>query len=446
MEFLSIPKITKIAHGLKCIWLKKRILASDKMKQALYNVLSYVGQAAIWPTQFFSKKMRLFVQGRTSVFNTLTNHLSHEDETIWFHCASLGEFEQGLPILNALKEKLPNAIIVLTFFSPSGYEIKKDTPLANVVTYLPIDTPSNAKRFVEIVKPTMVFFVKYEFWPNYLKELKKRNTPTFLVSGLFRKEQNFFKTNATFLRSALTTFQHFFVQDANSIKLLQQIGFDNVTESGDTRFDRVSHQIEIDNRLDFMESFVGNRLCLVCGSTWPEDEKVLLPFINSALERNMKVVVAPHQIEIDKIKSFQNQLTVSSITYSNHQKGDLENASVLIVDTIGLLSKIYSYASIAYVGGAMGSSGLHNILEPATFGVPIVIGKEYNKFPEALKLEDLAGLYSVHDAQTCSEILNKLADNEKFREQTGMICGHYINSNTGATRIIMEHLHRDGLI
>lgn len=416
------------------------------MKQALYNILSYVGQASVWPTQFFSKKMRLFVQGRRKVFNTLAMKLPHTSETIWFHCASLGEFEQGFPIMKALKNRLPNANIVVTFFSPSGYEIKKNTPIAKVVTYLPIDTPSNAKRFVEIVKPKMAFFVKYEFWPNYLKELKYRNTPTYLISGLFRKEQKFFKPNASFIRSALTSFHHFFVQDANSFKLLQQVGFNNVTVSGDTRFDRVSHQIEIDNRLDFMEAFVGDSLCLVCGSTWPEDERVLLPFINSASEKNIKVVVAPHQIEEEKIKDFTNQLKVPFARYSSLNEERSTVASVLIVDTIGLLSKIYSYASIAYVGGAMGNTGLHNILEPATFGVPIIIGKEYRKFPEALKLEDLAGLYSINDAKSCTEILIKMTTNDKFREQTGMICGHYINSNTGATRAIMEHLDRDGLI
>lgn len=416
------------------------------MKQALYNVLSYVGQAVLWPTQFLNKKMRLFVGGRKTVFKTLANRLTHKNDTLWFHCASLGEFEQGLPIINAVQKQLPNAEIVITFFSPSGYEIKKNTPLAKAVTYLPIDTPANAKRFIKLVQPKIAFFVKYEFWPNYLKELKIRKIPTYLISGLFRKEQPFFKSNATFLRKALTTFDHFFVQDQNSVQLLKQIGIENVSLSGDTRFDRVSHQIEMDNHLDFMNAFVGDSLCIVCGSTWPEDTKVLLPFINSVLERKIKVVVAPHQIDADKIELFKKQLKVPSITYSNRSGKQLEDYSVLIVDTIGLLSKIYSYAAIAYVGGAMGNTGLHNILEPATFGVPIVIGKNYHKFPEALKLEDLAGLYSVEDATSCTEILEKFVTDKKFRQQTGMICGHYINSNTGATRTILEHLHRDGLI
>jgi 3-deoxy-D-manno-octulosonic-acid transferase len=249
------------------------------------------------------------------------------------------------------------------------------------------------------------------------------------------------------MRKSLSTFDHFFVQEENSEALLQSIQLNNITISGDTRFDRVSHQIEINNRLDFMDAFLGQTygVCIVCGSTWIEDEEVLLAYINKA-PSSIKFVIAPHKIETKLILQFQKKLKrKSSVRYSEFKTGastesSLAKTNVLIVDTVGFLTKIYSYADIAYVGGAMGTSGLHNILEPATFGVPVIIGKEYSKFPEASKLRSLAGLFSVSTKEECTTILNKLADNSSFRNKTGMICGHWINSNTGATKIVVQYL------
>ncbi|WP_255571379.1 3-deoxy-D-manno-octulosonic acid transferase [Halomarinibacterium sedimenti] len=409
------------------------------MMRTLYTFLTYGSQVALWPTQFFSKKMKLFVDGRKQVFQTLKENISSTDKTIWFHCASLGEFEQGLPIMEAIKKEKPDHKLIITFFSPSGYEIKKNTPIADVVTYLPYDTHKNAKQFLKIVHPTLVFFVKYDFWPNYLFELKKQGIRTFLVSGLFRKNQSFFKSYGSFMRKALGCFEQFFVQNENSKKLLSQIGFENVTVSGDTRFDRVSHQIEMDNTLDFMDSFKGDSLCIVCGSAWPEDEAVLLNYINSS-PSHVKWVIAPHKIDSDKIASFKNKLFKKAVLFSEKGKNILSENSILILDTIGLLSKVYSYADIAYVGGAMGTTGLHNILEPATFGIPIVIGKNFKKFPEALKLQDIAGLYAVESEEDCTKVLEKFVTDRKFREQTGMITGHFVNSNTGATQIIIQKI------
>lgn len=286
----------------------------------------------------------------------------------------------------------------------------------------------------------MAFFVKYEFWPNYLFELKKNRIPTFLISGAFRENQAFFKSRGTLLRDSLNCFEYFFLQNKQSLNLLENIGVTNAIVSGDTRFDRASKQIELNNQLEFMEHFKGTSLCLVCGSTWTEDEMALLPFLNSELGRSIKTVIAPHKIDRTKIKEFRSKLQAPSALYSDKEQEVLPPSQVLIIDTVGLLSKIYYYADLAYVGGAMGTTGLHNILEPATFGAPIVIGKNFENFPEAKKLEDLAGLFSVSTPKECEHILSKLVTDKQVREKTGMICGHFVNSNTGATKIIMTYL------
>ncbi len=405
----------------------------------LYNIATYIMSFFLWLSQGFSKKMKLFIQGRQQTLSILKDKIKPTDQTLWFHCASLGEFEQGFPIMEAIKKESPNYKIVVSFFSPSGYEIKKNTPVADAVVYLPMDTRASARKFVELVHPTTAFFVKYEFWPNYLFQLKKQGVHTLLVSGVFRENQVFFKSYGGFMRKALACFNHIFVQNKSSEVLLTEIGATQVSVSGDTRFDRVSHQIEQNNSLEFMDTFKGDSLCVVCGSTWPEDEAVLLPFINTS--KNIKFIVAPHKMEVGKIDSFQKKLKHLNVRYTELEtKGKaLSEASVLIVDTIGLLTKIYSYADVAYVGGAMGTEGLHNILEPATFGAPVVIGKNYAEFPEAERLQSLAGLFSIKNAKECSEILSKLTSNEDFRAKAGMIAGHFVDSNTGATAMVLEY-------
>ncbi|MBG44428.1 MAG: 3-deoxy-D-manno-octulosonic acid transferase [Aequorivita sp.] len=408
----------------------------------IYNLLIHFVSFGLRIVALFSKKMKLFVNGRRNVYETLQQKISTTDKTIWFHCASLGEFEQGVPIMEAIKNLKPDHKIVVSFFSPSGYEIKKNTPLADAVVYLPMDTPSNAKKFISAVHPSFTFFVKYEFWPNYLFELQKRTVPTLLISGVFRGDQIFFKSYGGFMKRALKSFDHFFLQEENSEELLKSIGFTNTTVSGDTRFDRVSHQIEMDNTLKFAEEFKGNSLCIVCGSTWPEDEAVLLDYINSSPE-NVKFIIAPHKIEADKIEDFTKRIVKKTVLHSKIDEVNISDYSVLIIDCIGLLSKLYSYADIAYVGGAMGKTGLHNILEPATFGVPIVIGKNFQEFPEAKRLRDLAGLFSISNAAECTEILNKLILNDSLRNKTGMIAGHFINKNTGATQKIIDYFKTD---
>lgn len=421
----------------------------------LYSFLTEIAGFHLGVAQHFSKKLKTFVSGRKDVFAILDRDISATDKTIWFHCASLGEFEQAVPIIEATKKLFVHHKIIISFFSPSGYEIKKNSEIADSIVYLPLDTISNAKKFIKKVHPSLAIFVKYEFWPNYLFELKKNQIPTLLVSGLFRANQSFFKPYGAFMRKALLSFHHFFVQDSDSQELLKTINLTNATISGDTRFDRVAHQIEQNNTLDFMDAFKGNALCIVCGSTWPEDEAILLDSINSDTA-NVKYVLAPHKMDADKLEFFRRKINKPTVRYSEVvstagplKKKKLIEATVLFIDTIGLLTKIYSYADIAYVGGAAGNTGLHNILEPATFGVPIVIGSNFEKFPEAKKLQHLAGLYSVKSDAECSQILGKLINDPSFRSKTGMIAGHFINSNTGATKKIMDYiekLHRDSLV
>ncbi|WP_234424211.1 3-deoxy-D-manno-octulosonic acid transferase [Aquimarina sp. Aq107] len=404
-----------------------------------YNFLISVFNSMLPIMGLLSPKLTLFVKGRKTVFEILNEQLKKEDQIVWFHCASLGEYEQGVPVMEMIKNKYPNYKLLVTFFSPSGYEIKKNSTLADSIVYLPIDTKKNAKKFVELADPKLAIFVKYEFWPNYLRELKKNNTPITIISAAFRKDQAFFKWYGGFMRNALKTVDHFFVQDKISQTLLNQAGFNNVTVSGDTRFDRVSHQIEMDNRVDFISEFIGNRLCIVFGSSWPEDEEVFIDFINQASE-NICFIIAPHEIKNSGVQSLQKKIIKKTVVFSEREEKDLQDHQVFVMNTIGYLSRVYSYGDIAYVGGAMGTSGLHNILEPATFGIPIIIGKHFEKFREAKQLQKLAGLYSIFTSEEFSTIMNKLIDDQKFREKTGMIAGHFINSNTGATDTIVSYL------
>lgn len=405
----------------------------------VYNILIHIANFHLQIAQIFSKKLRLFVQGRKKTFPLISETLTTQDQSIWFHCASLGEYEQGVPIMEALKKTYPNYKLVVSFFSPSGFEVKKNNTLADVTVYLPMDTKQNARKFIKAINPVCAFFIKYEVWPNYLFELEKKSIPTILVSGVFRKDQIYFKKHGRFMKNALKTFEHLFVQNSVSKDVLESIDISNVKVSGDTRFDRVSHQIEMDNSLSFMDDFKQDRLCIVCGSTWAEDDTVLLDYINKA-PATVCFVIAPHKIEDRKIVAFIQRINTPAVRYSQMKENTLSGATVLILDTIGLLTKVYSYADIAYVGGAMGNTGLHNILEPATFGVPVVIGHNFEKFPEAERLQSLAGLFSIDTAEACTSILTKLVDDANFRSKTGMICGHWINSNTGATKQICDYV------
>ena len=405
----------------------------------LYNLLLLFASQIVKLLALFSPKIKLFVDGRKIVFETLKSKISASDKTIWFHAASLGEFEQGLPVMEKIKKEFPNHKIVVTFFSPSGYEVRKNNSIADACVYLPLDTRSNAQKFLKLVRPDLVFFIKYEYWPNYLNELNKLNINTYLISGIFRENQAFFKWYGGFYRNALKTFDYFFVQNENSKKLLQSLGFNNVKISGDTRFDRVVSILERDNSLDFMDHFKNNTITIVIGSSWPKDESLLVNFINQTNEK-IKFIIAPHNIKGNQIQELQNSITKKTVLFSEKENTDISNYDVLIVDTIGILTKIYSYADIAYVGGGFGNPGVHNILEPATFGIPIVVGPNYNHFAEATALVHQEGCISINTQTELNETLNNLISNEDIRHEKGHICETFVQMNKGATSRILDHV------
>lgn len=388
----------------------------------------------------FHSKIKLFVAGRKATFKRLEGSIQPSWKTVWVHAASLGEYEQGLPLVERLKKQFADHKILLTFFSPSGYEVKKDSTPADLVTYLPLDTAGNASRFLEVVQPELAVFIKYEVWPNYLVELKKRNIPTLLVSGIFKERQAYFQWYGTLLRQSLRHFNHFFVQDEKSRILLKQLGFENVTVSGDTRFDRVAQILERDNRMPLIASFKEGFPCLVAGSTWPEDEKVLLPFINTTRAK-VKFIIAPHTIKRNAIQRLQGAISGETLLYSELETAaqSLTSAEVLIIDNVGLLTKIYSYADIAFVGGGF-ATGLHNTLEPAVFGIPVIIGPNYSNFAEASELVQKNGIFPVRTPEEFNRKVTEMLNYSELAQRTGAINASYIRKKVGATNMIMEYI------
>ena len=403
----------------------------------LYNILiAFVG-FLLKIVALFNKKIKLFIDGRKQSFSILFGKLTPNDKTIWFHVASLGEYEQGLPVMEEFKKKFPNHKLVLTFFSPSGYEVRKNNTVADVTVYLPWDTKSNVKKFLKIVQPEMAIFVKYEFWINYLSELKKQEIPTYLISGIFREKQAFFKWYGGFYRKALNSFVYFFVQNKSSKDLVENIGFTNVTVSGDTRFDRVFAISKRDNRLDFVEQFKGNNLLLVAGSTWESDEKILANYINQS-DQHIKFIIAPHNIKAEQISNLTTQISKSVLLFSEKENKNTSDFDVMIIDTIGLLTKIYSYADLAYVGGGFGNPGVHNVLEPAVFGIPIVIGPNYSHFAEATELVNKGSVLPIKTQLELNSILDTLVSDSEFRAQKGKINADYVFNQKGATQTIID--------
>lgn len=384
------------------------------------------------------------MDGRKSVFQQLSNTLKPEDKTIWFHAASLGEYEQGLPVIEKIKILCPNHKIILTFFSPSGFENKKNNTVCYSTIYLPLDSKSNAKRFIELVHPEFVFFIKYEYWPNYLNELERNHIKTYLISGVFRKNQAFFKWYGGFYRDALASFSHFFVQNKSSEELLLRLGHTNVSVSGDTRFDRVVSILDRDNQLDFIQQFKQNKLgekikLIVIGSSWPKDDNLLINYINHTKEP-VKFVIAPHNINSSQILEIKNAIGKRVILFSEIENLNLADYDVLIIDNIGMLTKIYSYAEIAYVGGGFGNPGVHNILEPATFGIPIIIGPNFTHFEEAISLVNKGGCITIDNQQKLNSTFNQLLQNDDLRMEKGKISASFVQLNKGATDRILNHV------
>lgn len=441
MNFFHLIKLglRKYEESHFCQWYFLNLAPKLPALHFLYNLAIRSAEKLLPIGGRYSEKLKAFTEGRKDLFEQLASQIAPTDRNIWFHAASLGEYEQAVPVIMEVKKIFPSHKIILSFFSPSGYEVKKNSALVDVVTYLPLDTEANAKKFLDIVHPDWVLFVKYEFWPNFLAELKKREMRSLLISGAFREDQLFFKSYGKWMRKYLEAFEYFFLQNENSKKLLHKIGFDNSAVSGDTRFDRVSTQPGLDNRLDFIEDFLGDKVCIVAGSTWPEDEELLLDFINDS-PADVKFIIAPHAIKAEKIQQLQEKLKVDVVLYSEKDNKYLGDFKVFIIDNVGLLTRIYSYADIAYVGGAAGDTGLHNVLEPAAFGVPVVIGKNFSKFPEAGELKEAGGLLPVENKLQAEQILSRLVNDIEYRKSAGLESATYITKNRGATQMISDYI------
>ncbi len=409
--------------------------------QFLYNILLFVANTFIPLIAVFHPKMKLFYSGRKETFTKLQNTITATDKTVWIHCASLGEFEQGRPIIENIKSKYPNYKLIVSFFSPSGYEIRKNYDLADVVVYLPLDTVKKATQFIKFTHPTLAIFVKYEFWPNILQILKKEKIKTILISGIFRKKQAFFRKNGSWFRNSLSTFSHFFVQDEDSVNLLKGIGYSNATESGDTRFDRVHELINQKINLPLIASFSSQHHTLVAGSTWPKDEELLIQYINKKASNKEKFIIAPHNINLKEIKRLVEQIQKKVVLFSQAKKQDLSDAQVLIIDSIGILTSVYNYANVAYVGGGFGA-GIHNILEPATYGIPIIIGPNYQKFKEANDLVLNNACFEINSIESLTKQLHNFSNNKKITTASGNITLDYIQKNIGATKKIMEYINK----
>ena len=407
---------------------------------AIYNLINELVRLLLPVFGRFDTKLKKGIDGRQKTFEILQKYLQKGDEVFWFHCASLGEYEQGLPVFEQLKAQNPKTKIVLSFFSPSGYEIRKENPLTPIAVYLPLDTKKQVQKFLELTHPKLVVFVKYELWPNYLNALKNHTAKVVLISALLRPDQYFFKFYGKQWKHLFFSFDYIFTQNIESKKLLQNIGYHDVTIAKDTRFDRVSNQLKQNNTLPFIEEFKDGKLCVVAGSTWFEDEQVLIPYIQNA-PKSIKFIIAPHLIQKQNIRKLKEALGYKAVLYSNFKEETLAEKQVFIVDTIGLLSKVYSYADVAYIGGGMGTSGLHNTLEAAVFGIPIVIGKNYQRFPEAKEMLQNGGLVSIKNSAGLKNALDRFITDEKHRENCGQKNGVYVANNKGASAAILEKVN-----
>ena len=391
----------------------------------LYNISIWIFSIAVHIASLFNPKAKQWIKGRKSIFQKLGEATKDHQDIVWFHCASLGEFEQGKPIIEGYKIKHPTHKILLTFFSPSGYEIRKNYDGVDWVFYLPADTKSNAKKFISIVKPIKVIFIKYEFWFNYMAELKKQNISFYSVSAIFRDGQAFFKYK--WWAKQLNNVSHFFVQDQNSKELLNNIGFSNCTLAGDTRFDSVITNTQNTISIPLIEEFSKNKTTIICGSTWPKDEALLGKFIKE--NPNYNYIIAPH--EMQHISTLKNQ--TNALLFSKANNTNIRNSNVLIIDSIGILYNIYKYGSLAYIGGGFGK-GIHNVLEAVTFGLPVVFGPNYQKFKEANELIELEVAKSISNYSEFETAILSFID---FDNSIGK---NYIKNNAGATDIIISSI------
>ncbi len=404
----------------------------------MYTIAIYLYALAVRLASLTNRKARLMIKGHRKTWRTLRDHAKERQHYVWFHAASLGEFEQGRPLMERLRREHPEKRILLTFFSPSGYEVRKDYAGADLVCYLPFDTPLNARRFVRLVQPEKAFFIKYEFWHHYIDELHRAGVPVYSVSSIFRNDQIFFRPYGRGYARVLHHFNHFFVQNEASRRLLNSLGVTQVSVTGDTRFDRV---IDIRNQaksLPLAAALTGDSRTIVAGSTWPPDEEILIPYFNSHPE--LKLIIAPHEVNEERLRSIEQRLKRPALRYSQATPESSAQADCLIIDGYGLLSSLYRYATLAYVGGGFGV-GIHNVPEAAVYGVPVFFGPNNQRFREARDLINEGGSFEVTSADDFQAQADRLLADERALAKSGQASGDYIRRNSGATEAIFREVH-----
>lgn len=386
----------------------------------------------------FSSKAKKYTEGRKNLFEELAQHVNKDDKNVWFHVSSLGEFEQGRPVMERFRQLYPDYKIILTFFSPSGYDVRKNYNGADYVCYMPADTPENAKKFLDIVNPKAVFFVKYDYWYNFLRAVHDRNIPLYIFSTIFREGQVFFRWYGKKYREVLTFFTHIFVQDDNSVKLLKSIGIENVTIAGDTRFDRVCEITSNAKPIPLVDNFVGDSRVIVAGSSWPPDEEIIFGAMRRLEgKHNVKLIIAPHEIHEGHLAAIEKMLDeIRSIRFSKSDAASVAEYKVLIIDNFGMLSSLYKYAEIAYVGGGFGS-GIHNILEAVSYSIPVAFGTNYKRFKEAVDLVSLGAAMTVRNEAELYSVFDRYLSDQTLLKRAGQISREYVEKNLGAAEKIL---------
>ena len=401
----------------------------------IYNLIIALYDLAVHIISPFSRKPRKMMKGHWVVYELLRQQLEPGYHYIWFHAASLGEFEQGRPLMEKIRASYPEYKLLLTFFSPSGYEVRKNYRGADIVCYLPFDKPRNVKKFLDLVNPCMAFFIKYEFWKNYLDELHSRHIPVYSVSSIFRKGQIFFKWYGGTYRNVLRNFDYLFVQNERSKRFLAKIGINRAMVVGDTRFDRVLQIRQEAKELPLVELFKGKAMTFVAGSSWQPDENLFIEYFNTHPE--MKLIIAPHVIDENHLVEIVSKLKRPYVRYSRADEKNVLKADCLIIDCFGLLSSIYRYGEIAYIGGGFGV-GIHNTLEAAVYGIPVIFGPKYQKFQEAVQLIENKGAYCIKNYVELKVLLDRLMTDDEFLRDTGYRAGSYVTDNAGATDKILS--------
>ncbi len=408
--------------------------------QALYTFFIQMYGFAVSIAAYFNPKANLWISGRKNWKNKMKQAISPDDKVIWVHCSSLGEFEQGRPVMEKIKKEFPYHKLAVSFFSPSGYEVRKDYQGADYIFYLPLDTPKNAKQLIKILHPEVLILVKYEYWYNLLKRLQKKDIPVIVISAVIKEDNLFFRPFGSWFRKIIAGIEHFFVQDNDSKNLLESIGIEKVTVSGDTRFDRVKEIREANARVEFIEKFKGNSKLIVAGSTWPDDEEILVKFIHEKLPDDWKLIFAPHNIKEKEIISLSEKINKKTAVYTKSDQNQIENSQILILDTIGMLTKIYAYSDLSYVGGGFTKTGVHNTLEPAVFGVPIIFGPNYENYFEAIDLLENQGAVRFIDQYDFDQKMTNLIENEDERKLRGNAAENYIQGKPNSTELIIDYL------